>query len=187
MGNKGGYTMKMTSLVSAIALAGAATLAGSPVWAAAGDNCVKILGYEWSGEKQSMDPADMHSGDDAYHIFAVYNRLVDVDDNFKVLPELATDWSVSADGLTWTFHLRKGVKFHNGKDFTAADVVYTFKRLLDPKLGSRAQAVLAFLNSDGIKARRSPHRHLHDQEADGRPAGADHEQVHPYRAGRREV
>ena len=55
--------------------------------AAAGDECAKVLGYEWSGEKQSMDPADMHSGDDAYHIFAVYNRLVDVDDNFKVLPE----------------------------------------------------------------------------------------------------
>ena len=144
--------MKMTSWVSAIALAGAATLAGSPVWAAAGDNCVKILGYEWSGEKQSMDPADMHSGDDAYHTFAVYNRLVDVDDNFKVLPELATDWSVSDDGLTWTFHLRKGVKFHSGKDFTSADAVYTFKRLLDPKLGSGAQAVLAFLDSDGIKA-----------------------------------
>jgi len=40
------YTMKVTTWVSAIALAGAATLAGSPVWAAAGDNCVKILGYE---------------------------------------------------------------------------------------------------------------------------------------------
>ena len=67
--------------------------------AAAGDECVKILGYEWSGEKQSMDPADMHSGDDAYHTFAVYNRLVDIDDNFNVLPELATEWSVSPDGL----------------------------------------------------------------------------------------
>ena len=120
--------------------------------AAAGDECVKVLGYEWSGEKQSMDPADMESGDDAYHIFAVYNRLVDVDDNFKVLPELATAWSVSADGLTWTFKLREGVKFHSGKDFTSADVVYTFKRMLDEKLGSGARAVLEFLDADGIKA-----------------------------------
>ena len=82
--------------VLALAVSGSANLA----LAAAGDECVKVLGYEWSGEKQSMDPADMYSGDDAYHIFAVYNRLVDVDDNFKVLPELATAWSVSADGLT---------------------------------------------------------------------------------------
>jgi peptide/nickel transport system substrate-binding protein len=134
--------------VFAIAISGSATLA----MAAAGDECVKVLGYEWSGEKQSMDPADMESGDDAYHIFTVYNRLVDVDDNFKVLPELATEWSVSADGLTWTFKLREGVKFHSGKDFTSADVVYTFKRMLDEKLGSGARAVLEFLDADGIKA-----------------------------------
>ena len=120
--------------------------------AAAGDECVKILGYEWSGEKQSMDPADMHSGDDAYHTFAVYNRLVDIDDNFAVMPELATEWSASADGLTWTFKLRPGVKFHSGKDFSSADVVYSFKRLLDEKTGSGARAVLEFLDPDGIKA-----------------------------------
>src|SRR5258706_3137811 len=114
--------MRLSTGVSVFARAGGAVTAASwPAAAAAGDNCVKILGYEWSGEKQSMDPADMHSGDDAYHTFAVYNRLVDVDDNFKVLPELATDWSVSDDGLTWTFHRRKGVKFHTGKDFTSTD------------------------------------------------------------------
>ena len=100
--------MKISSWVSAIALAGAGVLAASPVFAAAGDNCVKVLGYEWSGEKQSMDPADMHSGDDAYHTFAVYNRLVDVDDNFNVLPELATEWAVSDDGLTWTIKAAPG-------------------------------------------------------------------------------
>ena len=93
--------MDITKLMSTAAICGM-VLAGtaSAGWAAAGDECIKILGYEWSGEKQSMDPADMHSGDDAYHTFAVYNRLVDIDDNFNVLPELATEWSVSPDGLT---------------------------------------------------------------------------------------
>lgn len=129
-----------------------ATALAGPAFAAAGDECVKVLGYEWSGEKQSMDPADMHSGDDAYHIFAVYNRLLDVDDNFQTIPELATEWSVSPDGLTWTFKLREGVKFHSGKDFTSADVVYTFKRFFDPDLGSGAKAVLEFLDPEGIKA-----------------------------------
>ncbi|WP_119273424.1 ABC transporter substrate-binding protein [Taklimakanibacter deserti] len=139
-------------------LLGAALSALALVWfaeaghAAAGDECVKVLGYEWSGEKQSMDPADMHSGDDAYHTFAVYNRLVDIDDNFNVLPELATEWKVSDDGLTWTFKLREGVKFHSGKDFTSADVVYSFQRLLDEKTGSGAKAVLEFLDPKGIKA-----------------------------------
>ena len=143
--------MMLRSIISATALAAAATLP-VPSWAAAGDECVKILGYEWSGEKQSMDPADMYSGDDAYHTFAVYNRLLDVDDNFQTIPELATEWSVSPDGLTWTFKLRQGVKFHSGKDFTSADVVYTFKRFFDEKLASGAKAVLEFLDPEGVKA-----------------------------------
>jgi peptide/nickel transport system substrate-binding protein len=148
-----GRTMNRLKWLSTVAMT-ALALGGmtSATLAAAGDECVKILGYEWSGEKQSMDPADMHSGDDAYHTFAVYNRLVDVDDNFNVLPELATEWSVSPDGLTWTFKLREGVKFHSGKDFSSADVVYSFKRLLDEATGSGARAVLAFLDPDGIKA-----------------------------------
>ena len=77
---------------------------------------------------------------------------MDIDDNFNVLPELATEWSVSPDGLTWTFKLRSGVKFHSGKDFSSADVVYSFKRLLDEKTGSGARAVLEFLDSNNIKA-----------------------------------
>ena len=145
--------MRKTSWLSGVAAAALGVVVGSGgAFAAAGDECVKILGYEWSGEKQSMDPADMHSGDDAYHTFAVYNRLVDVDDNFNVLPELATEWSVSEDGLSWTFKLREGVKFHSGKDFTSADVVWSFKRLLDEATGSGAKAVLAFLDADGITA-----------------------------------
>ena len=145
--------MKLARLMcGAAACALAATALSGAALAAAGDECVKVLGYEWSGEKQSMDPADMHSGDDAYHTFAVYNRLVDIDDNFNVLPELATEWKVSDDGLTWTFKLRDGVKFHSAKNFSSSDVVYTFKRLLDEKTGSGARAVLEFLDPDGIKA-----------------------------------
>ena len=144
--------MHLQGMVSVAAVIAAALSLPLPAFGAAGDECVKVLGYEWSGEKQSMDPADMESGDDAYHTFAVYNRLLDVDDNFQTIPELATEWSASDDGLTWTFKLRKGVKFHSGKDFSAKDVVYTFKRLLDPATGSGAKAVLEFLDPDGIKA-----------------------------------
>lgn len=146
--------MGLARSVSVAALiAGTAALAGASTgFAQSGANCVKVLGYEWSGEKQSMDPADMQSGDDAYHTFAVYNRLLDVDDNGKLTPELATEWSASPDGKTWTFKLREGVKFHSGKEFSADDVVYTFKRFFDPALGSGAKAVLQFLDPEGIKA-----------------------------------
>jgi len=53
-----------------------------------------------------------------------------------VVPRLATSWDVSADGLSYTFHLRPGVKFHNGKDFKAEDVKFTFDRVLNKDFGS---------------------------------------------------
>jgi len=119
---------------------------------AASDECTKIVGYEWSGEKQSMDPADMHSGDDAYHIFSVYDRLLGVDSNFQLKPELAESWESSEDGKLWTFHLRKGVKFHDGSDFDSGDVVYTFRRILDPELASGGAPLLSFVKPEGIVA-----------------------------------
>jgi peptide/nickel transport system substrate-binding protein len=110
------------------------------------DQCVRVAGVESSGQKQSMDPADMFSGDDALHINAVYNRLMDADDNFNVQPELAESWEANDDATEWTFKLRQGVKFHDGHELTAKDVVYTYKRLIDPARGSGGAAVLSFLD-----------------------------------------
>src|SRR5207249_192789 len=52
------------------------------------------------------------------------------DANFKPIPALAEFWEASRDGRMWTFALRQGVKFHNGREVTAQDVVYSFTRLL---------------------------------------------------------
>ena len=67
---------------------------------------------------------------------ALYEGLTAVDVDLRVVPALATDWSVSDDGLTYTFTLRSGVTFHDGTDFTAADVVASIERVQDPDTGS---------------------------------------------------
>jgi peptide/nickel transport system substrate-binding protein len=64
-----------------------------------------------------------------------YNQLVRFDADLNPQPELAETWDVSKDGLTWTFKLRQGVKFHDGQELTAADVKFTFDRLFDKSPG----------------------------------------------------
>ncbi len=54
------------------------------------------------------------------------------DPNLPIIPSLATSWNISPDGMTYTFHLRKGVKFHDGTDFSAEDVKATFDRIVFP-------------------------------------------------------
>ena len=71
-----------------------------------------------------------------------------------LVPELADSWEVSADQLTWTFKLHPGVKWHDGTDFTSADVKFSFELCLNPKIGARATPAAA----DEHRRRRGRHR-----------------------------
>jgi peptide/nickel transport system substrate-binding protein len=123
-----------------------------PVPVLAAENCVIVAGYASSGERESMDPSDQLSSDDTMMIYATYNRLINLDENLNVIPELAKSWEVSPDGKTWTFHLEQGVKFHDGHEMTSADVVYSFRRLKDPKLASGAAALLTSFDPSDVRA-----------------------------------
>jgi ABC-type transport system substrate-binding protein len=63
----------------------------------------------------------------------LFDGLVQFDAYLKPHPALAEFWEASRDGRTWTFTLRRGVRFHHGREVTAHDVVYSFTRLLGPK------------------------------------------------------
>ncbi|MGC9975978.1 MAG: peptide-binding protein [Syntrophales bacterium] len=63
----------------------------------------------------------------------VFNGLVKYDKDINIVGELAESWDVSRDGLVITFHLRKGVRWHDGYPFTARDVLYTYQVTIDPK------------------------------------------------------
>jgi ABC-type transport system substrate-binding protein len=76
----------------------------------------------------------------------IYERLTMLGDDMTPKPALAEKWDVSPDGLTYTFTIRKGVKFHNGREMTAKDVVYSVNRIMDPKVPARAKPYFEFLD-----------------------------------------
>ena len=86
----------------------------------------------------TLDPArvgDIYGRSVAQQVF---DGLVQFDETLTITPALAQFWKASRDGLTWTFTLRKGVKFHHGREVTADDVVYSFTRVVDPATKSGA-------------------------------------------------
>ncbi len=81
---------------------------------------------------------DIHQGASSSVLTHLYNNLVRlslVDGLQSIIPDLATSWEVAEDGLTYTFTLREGVKFHDGAAFSADDVVATFTRIINPPEG----------------------------------------------------
>src|SRR5215212_11578469 len=70
----------------------------------------------------------------------IYSYLVQADKDLRIQPDLAEKWDISPDGKTYTFALRKGVKFHNGRELTASDVKYTYERILNPDTASIARS-----------------------------------------------
>lgn len=89
-----------------------------------------------AGEPDQLDPQKTS----AYFSFEVlenvFDTLVEPDANLEMRPALADSWTVSPDQLTWTFTLRNGVTFHDGSPFTSADVVYSYRRIMDEKLAN---------------------------------------------------
>ncbi len=103
------------------------------------------------GEPSTLIP--ILASDSASHSVAalVYNGLVKYDKNLNLVGDLAEKWEVSPDGLSITFHLRHGVKWHDGKEFTSRDVLYTYKVMVDPRTPtSYAEDFLQVSSADAV-------------------------------------
>ena len=82
-----------------------------------------------------LDPHFVPTTPDILLSHQVYDWLVEIDGNNAPRPGLAVGWK-SPDGKVWTFEVRSGIRFHNGAEFSAEDVAYSYNRLRDPKVGS---------------------------------------------------
>src|SRR5687768_15146174 len=83
-------------------------------------------------DPRSLDPALSTDAPTGRAVSYIFDGLVRFTPDAQLVPGLARDWIVSPDGLTYTFHLRTGVKFHDGRPFSARQVITTFQRALDP-------------------------------------------------------
>ena len=97
----------------------------------------------------AIDPVKIADGGGVTVLSQVAETLVLSGADLTARPVLAESWSPNKDGTVWTFKLRQGVKFHNGKTMTADDVVATFDRLADPANGSNALSALTGTLSKG--------------------------------------
>jgi len=106
----------------------------------------------------SFDPALAYDTISEPFLMLVYQGLVEYDDGVKLLPCLAKDWAISEDQRTYTFHIRPGVHFSNGRVVVASDFVYTLERTLDPKLAALSESFFEEIaGATDYRAGKTPH------------------------------
>ena len=105
---------------------------------------LKIFKYNESNGLSTLDPAFAKDKATIWVTSQIFNSLVKMNEELEVIPSISSSWKISEDGLVYTFFLRKDVYFHDHKSFengkgrrvVASDFVYSFDRLLNPKLAS---------------------------------------------------
>lgn len=93
---------------------------------------------------RSLDPVGINDVVSHHVAHQIYDLLVDLDSNLNLVPQLATRWDISEDGLLYTFHLRKGVMFQDnacfpdgkGRELKASDIKFSYDRVCDPRTGT---------------------------------------------------
>lgn len=106
----------------------------------------KILSVQVGPDPETIDPALNSAVDGGNMLLHSFECLLAVDQDGKLIPGQAESWETSEDGLTWTFHLRDGLKWSDGSDLTAKDFEYSWKRVCDPMVAAPyAETVLGMV------------------------------------------
>jgi peptide/nickel transport system substrate-binding protein len=111
----------------------------------------QVFRYNEHKNISSLDPAFAKDNANIWAVHQLFNGLVQLDENMKIKPCIASQWEISENGTLYTFYLRPDIYFHAHEKFgptktrlvTAADFEFSFKRLLDPKLASPGGWVLS--------------------------------------------
>ena len=138
----------LTACGSGGSTGGSSTGESSPQSSAVSENSgeEKILTIQLGPNPESIDPALNSSVDGGNYLIFAFDNLLGSDKDGNAIPALAEKYEKSDDGLTWTFHLRDGLKWSDGSDFKASDFVYSWQRVVDPNTASPySQTVLGMV------------------------------------------
>jgi oligopeptide transport system substrate-binding protein len=109
------------------------------------NSTMDTLRVDIGAEPPSLDPTLSEDTSSERVLFDLFAGLVDFDQANNVIPGMAYKWQISPDGKTYTFYLRKGLKFSDGSPISAQDFVYSWQRLVDPAIASPYNFLLANL------------------------------------------
>ncbi len=105
--------------------------------------------YRLNANPSTLDPAHIVDVTGGVIAAKLFNGLVRLDANLRIIPDIAAKWTLSRGGLTYTFFLKRGVRFSNGREVKAADFKYSFMRVLDRKTRSPVTWVLEKIKGAG--------------------------------------
>lgn len=140
-----------TAVVSATAATGLARPFATPALAQDGLKVLRVASGESDKTQGTVDPALSSIDPDSARIGCVFERLTRFDPDMNVVPQLATSWESDETATVWTFHLRENVRFSDGTPITAEDVVFSYRRLIDPEVGSPGAGLLSSLTPEGME------------------------------------
>src|SRR5437764_5846245 len=93
----------------------------------------------------TFDPGQATDQNSIQAVHMIFTGLVELDDSLKVRPQLASSWTTSPDGLTWTFTLKPNLKFSDNTPLTSKDVIYSIDRALSPVISNLNGVSLTYL------------------------------------------
>ncbi len=125
-----------------------------------------VMGLGYGSTTDSMIPGQNENGFVATLSYAYQNQLTEIDNQGRTIPELAESYEANADATTWTFKLRQGVEFHNGKTMTADDVIPSFNHHRGKDTQSAGKAFLTAVKSITKKGKYEVEFKLEEGNAD---------------------
>ena len=126
-------TRRIGAWVARAVLCGAVACGGAPGDEGGTGRARDTLVFSAPADATILDPHNTTDSQSDQIVLAIFNTLIKFDEQMKIVADLADAWSVADDGMTWTFQLRHGVRFHDGTPFNADAVRLNFARVLDPE------------------------------------------------------